>query len=219
MPELSEIMSGRFPANPSRIQHSILEDQVELWWFQDFKRSILCYSVAVILILGTGLGGIVLLSTATGKSSEWRLGVGTVLCLLALAILLKQLLSSAIQDMNCMRNRTQIDKLRSGGLIDYLIILVAGLITLVSGYVLIMLANSDPYPVRSWSDMLIAGVAITLAGSIVLLSFLVYSLTCKFCPLIVASSPNRRVPSVYVISTGNTEARPRELSSSTANLI
>ncbi|XP_038649882.1 transmembrane protein 125 [Scyliorhinus canicula] len=220
MPELSEIMSGRFPANPSRIQQSILEDQVELWWFQDLKRSILCYSVAVVLILGTGLGGIFLLSTATSKSSEWKLGVGTILCLLALGILLKQLLSSAIQDMNCMRNRTQIDKLRSGGLIDYLIILVAGLIILVCGYAMIILANSAPHSSgRPWSDMLIAGVASTLAGCIILLSLLIYSLIFKFCPHITASSPNGRVPSVYVISTDNTQVRPGELSSSTANLI
>ncbi|GCC34135.1 transmembrane protein 125-like [Chiloscyllium punctatum] len=220
MPELSEIMSGNFPASRSRIQQSILEDQVELWWFQDLKRSILCYSVAVILILGTGLGGIVLLSTATSKSSEWRLGVGTVLCLLALCILLKQLMSSAIQDMNCMRSRSQIDKLRSGGLIDYLIILVAGLIILICGHALIILAHSDPYPSgRSWSDMLIAGVAITLAGYIILLSLLVYSLIFKFCPHIASSSSNRGVPTVYMISSGNAEGRPREFSSSTANLI
>uniref|UniRef100_UPI00398E6B66 transmembrane protein 125-like n=1 Tax=Pristiophorus japonicus TaxID=55135 RepID=UPI00398E6B66 len=220
MPELSEIMSGRFPANRSRIQQSILEDQVELWWFQDLKRSILCYSVAVILILGSGLGGIVLLSTATSKSSEWRLGVGTVLCLLALVILLKQLLSSAIQDMNCVRNRAQIDKLRSGGLIDYLIISVAGFIILTCGYVLIILANSSPHlSGRSWSDILIAGVAITLAGSIILLSFVVYSLIFKFCPHIAASSPSRGVPSVYIISGGNTEGEQREISSSTANLV
>ncbi|XP_067892984.1 transmembrane protein 125-like [Heterodontus francisci] len=220
MPELSEIMSGRFPASRSRIQQSILEDQVELWWFQDLKRSILCYSVAVVLILGTGLGGIVLLSTATSKSSDWRLGVGTVLCLLALGILLKQLLSSAIQDMNCMRNRTQIDKLRSGGLIDYLIILVTGLLILICGYVLIILANSEPHlSGRSWSDMLIAGVATTLAGSIILLSLLVYSLIFKLCPHVAASSSSRRVLSVYIISGGNTEGRQGELSSSTANLI
>ncbi|XP_067846097.1 transmembrane protein 125 [Heptranchias perlo] len=220
MSELSEITSGRFPANRSRIQQSILEDQVELWWFQDLKRSILCYSVAVVLILGTGLGGIILLSTATSKSSEWRLGVGTVLCLLALVILLKQLLSSAIQDMNCVRNRTQINKLRSGGFIDYLIILIAGFIILTCGYVLIILANSDPrLSGRNWSDMLIAGVAITLAGSIILLSLLVYSLIFKLCPHIAASSLSRQVPSVYIISGGNTEGRQREISSSTANLI
>lgn len=220
MPELSEITSGRSPANPLRIQQSILEDQVELWWFQDLKRSILCYSVAVVLILGTGLGGIVLLSTATSKSSEWRLGVGTVMCLLALGILLKQLLSSAIQDMNCMRNRTQINKLRSGGLIDYLLILIAGSVILICGYVLIILANSDPrLSPRSWSDMFIAGVAITLAGSIILLVLLVYSVIFKFCPHIVPGASGGGELSIYVISTSTAQGRQREVSSSAANLI
>ncbi|XP_069792459.1 transmembrane protein 125-like [Narcine bancroftii] len=220
MPELSEITPGRSSANPSRIQQSILEDQVELWWFQDLKRSILCYSVAVMLILGTGLGGIILLSTATSRTSEWRLGVGTVLCLLALGILLKQLLSSAIQDMNCMRNRTQINKLRSGGLIDYLLILISGVIILICGYVLIILANSDPrFSARSWSDMLIAGVAITLSGSIILLLLLLYSLTFKLCPHIVNRAPGRGELNIYVISAGTSEGRRREVSSSTPNLI
>ncbi|XP_078264424.1 transmembrane protein 125 [Rhinoraja longicauda] len=209
MPELSEMTTpGRSPANPLRIQQSILEDQVELWWFQDLKRSILCYSVAVVLILGTGLGGIVLLSTATSKSSEWRLGVGTVMCLLALGILLKQLLSSAIQDMNCMRNRTQINKLRSGGLIDYLLILIAGSVILICGYVLIILANSDPrLSLRSWSDMLIAGVAITFSGSVILLVLLVYSVIFRFCPHIVPGYTGRGELSIYVISTSTTEGR------------
>ncbi|XP_072130716.1 transmembrane protein 125-like [Mobula birostris] len=220
MSEQSEIASGRPPANPFRIQQSILEDQVELWWFQDLKRSILCYSVAVVLILATGLGGIVLLSTATSKSSEWRLGVGTVLCLLALGILLKQLLSSAIQDMNCMRNRTQINKLRSGGSIDYLLILIAGSVILICGYVLIILANSDPHlSVRSWSDMLIAGVAITLFGSIILLLLLLYSLIFKLCPHIVTGTSGRAELSIYVIPAAVTEGRQRQVSSSTANLI
>ncbi|XP_067846101.1 transmembrane protein 125-like [Heptranchias perlo] len=220
MSELTEITSGRFPANRSRIQQSILEDQVELWWFQDLKRSILCYSVALVLILGTGLGGIILISTVTSKSSEWRLGVGIFLCLLALVILFKQLLTSAIQDMNCVRNRTQIDKLRSGGLIDYLVILVTGFIILTSGYVLIIVVNSDPYPSGTpWNDMLIAGVILTVAGSIILLSLFFYVLIFKLYPHIAARPLSIGVPSVYIISGGNTARRQREISSSTANLV
>ncbi len=38
-------------------------------------------------------------SSAAGPSVLWRLGVGSTLCLLALVVLMKQLLSSAVQDM------------------------------------------------------------------------------------------------------------------------
>ncbi|XP_067892467.1 transmembrane protein 125-like [Heterodontus francisci] len=220
MSELSEITSGRFPANRSRIQQSILEDQVELWWFQNLKRSILCYSAALVLILGTEVGGIILIFTTTSKLSEWRLGVGIFLCLIALVILFKQLLTSAIQDMNCVRNRAQIDRLKCGGLFDYLVILFTGFMILTSGYVLIILANADTYPSgRSWNDMLIAGVILTVAGSIILLSLFLYVLIFKLCPHLAARSTSRRAPSVYTISGGNTEGRQRELSNSTANLI
>uniref|UniRef100_UPI00398EC020 transmembrane protein 125-like n=1 Tax=Pristiophorus japonicus TaxID=55135 RepID=UPI00398EC020 len=218
MPELSEITSGRFPANRFRIQQGILEDQVELWWFQDLKRSILFYSVALVLVLGTEVGGIVLIST--GESGEWRLGVGIFLCLLTLVILFKQLLTSALQDMNCVRNRAQIDKLRSGGLIDYLLIVFTGFTILTYGYVLIILVNSDPYPSgRTWNDKLITGVILTVVGSIILFSLLIYVLIFKLIPYIAARSRNRGVPSVYTISGGNTEGRQREISSSTANLL
>uniref|UniRef100_A0A8C4T5M3 Uncharacterized protein n=1 Tax=Erpetoichthys calabaricus TaxID=27687 RepID=A0A8C4T5M3_ERPCA len=59
-----------------------------------------------------------LLSTTSSISSRVALGVGMMLCLLALLVLLKQLLSSAIQDM----------QLHSGGLSDHLVILLTGLI-------------------------------------------------------------------------------------------
>ncbi|XP_078074912.1 transmembrane protein 125-like [Mustelus asterias] len=220
MSELSEITSGRYPANRSRIQQSILEDQMELWWFQDTKRSILCYSVALVLILGTGVGGIVLISTATDKSGEWRLGVGIFLCLLTLVILFKHLMTSAIQDMNCVRSRAQIDRLRSGGLIDYLVILFTGFVILTSGYVLIILANADPYPVGGpWNDMLIAGVILTVAGSIILISLFIYVIIVKLCSHLATRSTNRRVQSVYTISRGNTGGTQRDFSSSTNNLL
>ncbi|XP_041064546.1 transmembrane protein 125 isoform X1 [Carcharodon carcharias] len=219
MSELSEFTPGRFPTNRSRIQQSILEDQMELWWFQDVKRSILCYFVALILILGTGVGGIVLISTVTSKSGVWRLGVGIFLCLLTLVILFKHLMTSAIQDMNCVRSRAQIDRLRSGGLIDYLVILFTGFMILTSGYVLIIIANADSYPSRRfWNDMLIAGVTLTVAGFIILLSFFIYVIIFKLCPHLAARSMSRRVPSVYIISEGNTEGTQRGFSS-TANLI
>ncbi|XP_072366703.1 transmembrane protein 125-like [Scyliorhinus torazame] len=220
MSELSVVSSDRFSANRSRIQQSILEDQMELWWFQDLKRSILCYSVALVLVLGTGVGGIVLMATATDVSGEWRLGVGIFLCLLVVIILFKHLMTSAIQDMNCVRSRAQIDRLRSGGLVDYLVILFTGFMILTSGYVLIILANADPYPVGEfWNDMLIAGVILTVAGSIILLSLFIYVIIFKLCPHLAARSTSRRVQSVYTISGVNTGGTQRGFSSSTDNLI
>ncbi|XP_048395618.1 transmembrane protein 125-like [Stegostoma tigrinum] len=220
MSESSEIRSARYPANRSQIQQSILDDQMELWWFQDVKSSILCYSVALVLILAIGVGGIVLISTATSKSGEWRLGVGIFLCLLTLVILFKHLLTSAVQDMNCVRSRAQINRLRIGGLIDYLVILFTGFITLTSGYVLIILANADPYlSGQTWNDMLIAGVILTVAGSLILLLLFLYVIIFKLYPHLASRFTNRSVPTVYTISGGNIEERQWRFSSSTANLI
>uniref|UniRef100_A0A3Q3FPI0 Transmembrane protein 125 n=1 Tax=Kryptolebias marmoratus TaxID=37003 RepID=A0A3Q3FPI0_KRYMA len=154
------------PADPAQIQHSILEEQVELWWFRDPRKSVLCYCIAVLLILGCGLGGVGLLSTTTSVSSEWRLGAGTALCLLALGVLLKQLLSSAVQDMNCVRSRQQIDMLKSGGLSDILVVLITGLSLLICGGVLLhlALANHMPKPGQALNDMYISGVVLLAGG-------------------------------------------------------
>ncbi|KAF2984392.1 hypothetical protein EK904_003335, partial [Melospiza melodia maxima] len=84
MPELAELSSPRTPADADHIQRNILEEHVELWWFQDPKKSILCYGMAVVLILACGIGGIILLYSTSSRSGEWRLAVGTTLCLLAL---------------------------------------------------------------------------------------------------------------------------------------
>ncbi|MFT7808990.1 transmembrane protein 125 [Arapaima gigas] len=121
----------RGQADPARIQRDVLEEQVELWWFREPRKSLLCYCASVGLVMGCGLGGVLLLSTTTSQSSEWRLGAGTALCLLALAVLLKQLLSSAVQDMNCVRSRQHVAVLKSGGLSDVLVLLFTGLALLV----------------------------------------------------------------------------------------
>ncbi|CAI5641842.1 transmembrane protein 125 [Oreochromis niloticus] len=150
--------------DPSLIQRRILEDQVELWWFRDPQRSLLCYCASVALILGLGLGGVGLLSTTTSLSGEWRLGVGTTLCLLALAVLLKQLLSSAIQDMNCVRSRRRIDQLKSGGRADPALILAVGLAVMLCGTVLIFVATigSQGHDSR---EMLVSGLVLMAAGT------------------------------------------------------
>ncbi|XP_059839970.1 transmembrane protein 125-like [Hypanus sabinus] len=220
MSGLSEIRAGRFPANRSRIQQSILEDQIELWWFQDMKSAILWYSVALFLILGTGIGGIVLISTTTSKSGEWRLGIGILLCLLSLVILFKQLLTSALQDMNCVRNRAHIDKLRSGGLIDYLVISFTGFIVLTCGYIVIIEAKSEYYPpVRYWSDKLIAGVVLTVIGSTILSVLFFYVLIFKLYSYIVARSTIRREQNVFTISGSNVMESRTEISTSTSNIL
>eukprot|EP00062_Callorhinchus_milii_P003257 gi/632940363/ref/XP_007885278.1/ PREDICTED: transmembrane protein 125-like [Callorhinchus milii] len=219
MSELSEISSGRSPANRARIQQSILENNVDLWWFKDPKRSLLCYSVAVVLILGFEIGGIVLISTATSKSSEWRFGVGILLTILALLILVKQLVSSAIQDMSCLRSRAQVNILRSGGLIDLLMILVAACAVLICGIVLIIIAKSDPdLSDIPWNDILNAGVILTVAASVILLSLVLYVVIIHFYPQMGIRSSARGLPEIYIISAGISERRPRE-ASSTSNLI
>lgn len=219
MSELVEITSGRLPANRSRIQQSILDDQVELWWFQDMKRVVMCNAVVLVLALGSGIGGIVVISTATSKSGEWRLAVGIVLCLLCLVILFKQLLTSALLDMNCVRNIARIHKLRSGGLLDYLVILFTGFAVLTCGCVLIILVQSEFYPAsRFWSDKLIAGVTLTVAGHIILLSLLFYVSIFEIYPKIRARFTDRREQNVFTISGSDAVERQTPISTRTTNL-
>uniref|UniRef100_A0A3Q3W7S5 Uncharacterized protein n=1 Tax=Mola mola TaxID=94237 RepID=A0A3Q3W7S5_MOLML len=151
-----------------------LEDQVELWWFREPRQSLLCYCASVALILGLGLGGVGLLSTTTSLSGEWRLGVGTTLCLLALVVLLKQLLSSAIQDMNCVRSRRRIDQLKSGGRADPPLILAVGLAVMLCGTVLLCLATLGDQSHDS-EKMLVSSVALMAAGAGLALAVLYYN--------------------------------------------
>ncbi|KAK1796693.1 hypothetical protein P4O66_009718 [Electrophorus voltai] len=222
MSELEDFPPPRGPqlADPARIQQDLLEEQVELWWFNEPRKSLLCYCASVALILGCGLGGVGLLSTTTSLSSEWRLGAGTALCLLALAVLLKQLLSSAVQDMNCVRSRRRIDMLKSGGLSDVLVVLVTGLALLVCGAVLLDVALAYHMPKPGWAlnDMFISGVALLAGGGFTVLAVGMYSAVVF---LLERTRPEQslrdRVAEVFTVS-GHMRPR-RETTSSLAQLI
>ncbi|XP_067086808.1 transmembrane protein 125 [Osmerus mordax] len=213
---------GQQGADPAQIQRSVLDEQVELWWFREPGKSLLCYSVSVLLILGCGLGGVGLLSTTTSVSSEWRLGAGTALCLLALAVLLKQLLSSAVQDMNCIRSRRRIDVLKSGGLSDLLVVLGTGLALVLCGAVLLKLAlvNHMPKPGQALNDMYVSGVVMLVGGGAAVAGVGMYALVVF---LLEGSRPGRRlrdrVVGVFTISGHMNHRARRETTSSLANLI
>lgn len=171
-PELQTIYQPRYAMHhprvvylePALLGHRVLDNQVELWWFSQPRHSLLCYCASVVLILGLGLGGVGILSTTTSLSGEWRLGVGTTLCLLALAVLLKQLLSSAIQDMNCVHSRRRIEQLRSGGRADPALILAVGLAVGLCGTVLLCLARIGERS-RDNGEMLVSGLVLMAAGA------------------------------------------------------
>ncbi|NXA51312.1 TM125 protein, partial [Nothocercus julius] len=199
---------------------NILEEHVELWWFQDPKKSILCYGVAVVLILACGIGGIILLYSTSSRSGEWRLAVGTTLCLLALLVLLKQLLSSAIQDMNCIRSREQIELLKSGGFSDCLVLLLSALVLLTCGIVLTVLATAgaQPSPARPLGSMFISGIILLAAGSTILLSLLLYVLCTSCCRAAPRGLETGEI-SVFTISGRLAANRRLPPTSSMANLI
>ncbi|XP_027875326.1 transmembrane protein 125 [Xiphophorus couchianus] len=157
-------------------QQHILEEEVQFWWFRDPRRSLFCYCASVALILGLGLGGVGLLSTTNSLSVEWRLGVGTTLCLLALAVLLKQLLSSAIQDMNCVHSRRQIERLRSGGRADPALILAVGLAVTLCGTVLLCVATVGGRS-HDRREMSVSGAVLVAAGAGMGLAVVGYSVT------------------------------------------
>uniref|UniRef100_A0A8C6LMZ7 Transmembrane protein 125b n=2 Tax=Nothobranchius TaxID=28779 RepID=A0A8C6LMZ7_NOTFU len=150
--------------DPALMQLHILEDQVEFLWFREPRHSLVCYCASVALIVGLGLGGVGLLSTTTNLSGEWRLGVGTTLCLLALAVLLKQLLSSAIQDMNCVHSRHRIEQLKSGGRADPALILAVGLAVSLCGTVLLCVGSVGRQGPDN-RDMLVFGMVLMAAGA------------------------------------------------------
>ncbi|XP_034149705.1 transmembrane protein 125 [Esox lucius] len=226
MPEMDDLppTQGAQPAGPdrARIQRSVLEEQVELWWFRDPAKSLLCYSVAVLLILGCGLGGVLLLSSTTSFSSDWRMGAGTTLCLLALAVLLKQLLSSAVQDMNCVRNRRRIEILKSGGLSDLLVVLVTGLCLVVCGAALLKLAleHHMPKPGVALNDMYVAGVVLLAGGGAAVVGAGLYA---GVVQLLERTGHGRRfwdrALRVFTISGRRMDQGRRETTSSLANLI
>jgi len=209
-------------ADAAQIQHRIVEEQVELWWSREPRKSLLCYSSAVLLILGCGLGGVGLLSTTTSISSEWRLGVGTALCLLALGVLLKQLLSSAVQDMNCIHSRRRIDMLKSGGMSDLIVLLIAGSAMLICGAALlhVALVNHMPKPGQALNDMYISGVVLLTGGGVAVAGVGIYLAAVI---LLERTWQSRRlmdrVVSIFTISGHMEHQVRRETTSSLTNLI
>lgn len=154
--------------DPLWLQHQAVEEQVELWWFNKPQVSLLCYCFSVAMVLSLGSAGVGLLSTASsavGPSVLWRLGVGSTLCLLALVVLMKQLLSSAVQDMGCIRSRRRIEQLRSGGTADPVLLLFTGLALVVCGTTLLSLTESD---------MLLSGATLLASGGAVVLGVIAY---------------------------------------------
>ncbi|XP_048351898.1 transmembrane protein 125 [Sphaerodactylus townsendi] len=225
MPELEQLGISRPPANAGQIQRNILEEHVELWWFQQPRKSFLCYGVAVALILACGVGGIALLYSTSSRSGEWRLAVGTTLCLLALLVLLKQLLSSAIQDMNCIRNREQVELLKSGGASDCAVLLLTALVLLVCGTVLTALSytttpnGSTPTTTQPLANMFISGIVLTASGAILLLSLLLYLTftSCRATTSHIRNAGNDRA--LFTISGRIAASQQLTSTSSTANLI
>ncbi|XP_063153828.1 transmembrane protein 125 [Candoia aspera] len=223
MPELEHLNEPRQPANASRIQRNILEEHVELWWFQEPRKSFICYGVAVALILACGVGGIALLYSTSSRSGEWRLAVGTTLCLLALLVLLKQLLSSAIQDMNCIRRREQVALLKSGGASDCVVLLLTALVLLVCGTVLTALSttsvSTNPPTPRPLASMFISGIVLTAAGGIILLSLLLYLTWTSYCPATCQNQGAENNSAIFTVSGHVSASQQFPPTSSMANLI
>lgn len=199
---------------PALFQRRVLDEQVELWWFRQPRQSLLCYCASVALTLGLGFGGVGLLSTTSSLSGEWRLAVGTALCLLSLVVLLKQLLSSAIQDMNCIRSRHRIEQLRSGGRVDPSLFLAVGAALSLCGTALLCVGSVNRE--RDRRDMLLYGAWLVSAGASLALSVLLYCVLLFFRRNHRRSRTHRnhRVRTVQVFSVS-----AQDMSSSRTSLI
>lgn len=219
-------MPGREAQAPlgRRLPPDVLAEQVELWWSQQPRRSALCFAVAVGLVAGCGAGGVALLSSTSSRSGEWRLAVGTVLCLLALLVLVKQLMSSAVQDMNCLRQPHHVALLRSGGGADALVVLLSGLVLLVTGLTLAGLATA-PAPAQPLAAMLSVGITLAASGGLLLLGLLLYQVAVSgHCPPTRAAAPSTHSglsanSSVFSISGQLSTGQRHETTSSIASLI
>ncbi|XP_049734969.1 transmembrane protein 125 [Elephas maximus indicus] len=202
----------------------VLAEQVELWWSQQPRRSALCFAVAVVLVAGCGASGVVLLSSTSSRSGEWRLASGTVLCLLALLVLVKQLMSSAVQDMNCVRQPHHVALLRSGGGADALVVLLSGLVLLVTGLTLAGLAAA-PTPAQPLAAMLSVGIALAASGLLLLLGLILYQVGVSgHCPPIRAAAPSTHSghvgsDGIFSISGQLSAGQRHETTSSIASLI
>ncbi|XP_051984924.1 transmembrane protein 125-like [Xyrauchen texanus] len=198
--------------DPSWLQRQSVEDQVELWWFSEPRVSILCYCFSVAMVLGLGSAGVGFLSAASsavGLSAMWRLGVGSTLCLLALVVLLKQLLSSAVQDMGCIQSRRRIEQLRTGGTVDPVLLLFTGLALVVCGTTLLCLTQSD---------MLLSGVILLATGGAVVLSVMVYGVVVHVQRRRNTRRRRRQRVRVYTV-TGQRNRPWRDSNSSQSNLL
>ncbi|EFB30291.1 hypothetical protein PANDA_015134, partial [Ailuropoda melanoleuca] len=213
---------GEAPAPLGRgLPPDMLAEQVELWWSQQPRRSALCFAVAVVLVAGCGAGGVALLSSTSSRSGEWRLATGTVLCLLALLVLVKQLMSSAVQDMNCVRQPHHVALLRSGGGADALVVLLSGLVVLVTGLTLAGLAAA-PAPARPLAAMLSVGIGLAASGSLLLLGLLLYQVGVSgHCPPLHAAAPSTHSGhgSIFSVSGQLSAGQRHETTSSIASLI
>ncbi|XP_077414550.1 transmembrane protein 125 [Vanacampus margaritifer] len=234
MPEMEVSYQSRrtFHQPPSLyldlLQQRSLEDQTELWWFREPRQSLVCYCASIALILVLGLGGVGFLSaTSSGMSGEWRLGVGTTLCLLSLALLLKQLLSSAIQDMNCVHSRRRIDQLKSGGRADPVLILVVGLAVMLCGTVLLCATRISNGGEGS-RDMLVSGLVLIAAGLGMTLALVAYSLLGHLEKRRAHTRRRRAISTrrlgdgsvrVFCVSAGQMNQARREPASSRSSLI
>ncbi|KAM5148598.1 transmembrane protein 125 [Mantella aurantiaca] len=208
----------RAPPDQERMQNETLEEHTELWWSRHPVKSIVCYCLAVLLILACGVGGIVLLSTTTSRSGEWRLAVGATLCILSLLILLKQLLSSAIQDMQCVTRRQRINMLKSGGLSDIIVFLVSAVVILVCGVVLLVLSSSGETPgfPAVLVTMYTVGISLTVIGVLILAAAATFALVV----LCRSHGPGRFNPrNMNVFSVSGQLTQRQNTTSSLANLI
>ncbi|KAK7889903.1 hypothetical protein WMY93_025463 [Mugilogobius chulae] len=149
-------------------------------------------------------------------------GGGHSACLLALGVLLKQLLSSAVQDMNCVRSRQRIEMLKSGGLSDVLVVLITGVSLLICGGVLLRLAlaNDMPKPGQALNDMYISGVVLLAGGGAAVVGVGIYSVVVL---LLERTRQGRRLVDrvfhIFTVSGHIDRPGRRETTSSLANLI
>ncbi|KAM8930536.1 transmembrane protein 125 [Pelodytes ibericus] len=219
MPEIEETPPTRTPPSQGQIENDIFEEHLELWWSREPVKSIVCYGLAVILILACSIGGIVLLSSTVSRSGEWRLVVGAILCILALLILLKQLLSSAIQDMQCVQSRDRIDMLKSGGFSDTLVFLISAIIILTCGVSLFILSftSENPGSATILLTMHTVGVVLIAFGVLILFGLLMYVLVILYKSCV--SSRGLQIRDINVFSISGQLGRSRNTTSSTANLI